>query len=178
MANNIISNGVLLVWSGLGTIQNGSFQLEKCGPSRNQNRSGIAVWIDGPDITDYPILLPGDAGYTDIRSLRNGKRISSFAVAHHGGQASGRPQTNPRLRHSRAAISCGRNNSYGHPLGTSMAKLARDGWHSSGTNPDVFYTENRPTTGTQLGHVMLRWPRSQANTHHCARCNSTLQPHQ
>jgi hypothetical protein len=57
MANDIITNGTLLVWGGSGSPKRGAIELERStGPSGNLNRTGIAVWIAGPskeDLTQF-----------------------------------------------------------------------------------------------------------------------------
>jgi beta-lactamase superfamily II metal-dependent hydrolase len=185
MASALAANGRLLVWGGTGTVARGGIELERCyGLAGNQNRTGLAVWIDGPGAED-PILLPGDAGYKDIGSLKAGRAVHSFAVAHHGGIAPGTPPTNSGNAHSRAAMSYGHSNSYGHPLGGAQTKLAAAGWTLGafpvGTRIDERQTEDRPggpgTTG--LGHIRLRWSGSDMSrpTRLCG-CGCTIEPTQ
>lgn len=95
MANAIATTGTLMVWNGNGILSAGKIDLERCtGPWSNQNRSGIAVWVWGTAGSD-PILLPGDAGYSDVPTLVAGKAIAGVAAAHHGGRATARRQRSP-----------------------------------------------------------------------------------
>jgi hypothetical protein len=124
MARAIAKTGTLMVWNGSGTLSAGAIELERClGPAGNQNRTGLAVWVRGPQSED-PILLPGDAGYDDI-AMRG---ITAFAVSHHGGRASGTPPSRPRGIATRTALSYGHNNQYKHPRNAWLAGLIGSGW--------------------------------------------------
>jgi len=180
MASDVIANGTLVVWNGTGNLTTGAIELERCnGPSGNQNRTGIAVWINGPNAGD-PILLPGDAGYSDIASLRGGgtaRLITSLVVSHHGGNAPGRPPADPGLSVTRAALSFGKANSYTHPLAHSLTALRGAHWSIGpvpGTPIDDRRTEDR--TGG-LGHIRLAWPGSKTSTRSC-HCACSIDPTQ
>lgn len=183
MANALAAKGTLLVWGGTGTLKSGGIEIERCmGPAGNQNRTGIAVWIEGPAPED-PILLPGDAGYKDIPSLHSGRTIQSFAVAHHGGSAPGTPPSNPGNAYTRAAMSYGHKNSYGHPLGGAQTNLKAAGWalgaFPMGTCIDERRTEKNPTGTGQpgLGHIRLRWSGSVCPQRYC-NCGCSIEPTQ
>lgn len=182
MAGAIAATGTLMVWNGSGILQAGAIDLERCaGPAGNQNRTGIAVWVWGPVGSD-PLLLPGDAGYTDLPTLAAGKAISGFAVAHHGGRSSGTPPTRPGGGTPRAALSYGHNNSYRHPLPSSVQGLVASQWviGNPGSGIDERRTEDRQPGGTGghgLGHIRLDWAGGNGPPHACG-CGCTLNPTQ
>ena len=166
----------LLTWIGPGPVRQGAIKLERCtGPSGNQNRTGIAVWVEGPAGED-PVLLPGDAGYRDIPGVRARDPITSLVVAHHGGFAPGTPPTNPGLPESRAAFSFGLPNGYGHPLPASIKSL-------TGSSFAIGYSaaplDDRRTVDRcgGLGHIGLRWASSKRLTPLCT-CGCTISPTQ
>jgi hypothetical protein len=177
MARAIIANGTLMVWNGGSTLSVGALELERCtGPAGNQNRTGIAVWVTGPRGED-PILLPGDAGYADFAM----RTITSFVVAHHGGQAPGMPPARPAGGLSLAALSFGHNNQYKHPLNASLAVLVNQGWAIGYVHAGL--DERRTTVrpggigGTDLGHIRLNWSGGSGPAHGCT-CGCTLSPTQ
>lgn len=187
MASAIGSSGTLLIWPRQGTLRRGQLTLERC-IGNNQNRSGIAVWVDHFDVNaaskcEDPILVPGDAGYLDIPGLtgRKPRQVHSFAVAHHGGQAVGRPPTRPNNPDARAAMSFGPANQYGHPLPRSLAGLRASSWSIGYPHhpTDDRRTEDRNAIGWQapnLGHIGLDWGQ-QKLTVSCT-CGCTLTPTQ
>lgn len=181
MASAIAAKNKLMVWSGSGVLSTGTIDLERCtGPSSNQNRSGIVVWVLGSAGMD-PILLPGDAGYSDIPTLFAGKAIAGFAAAHHGGRAPGRPPAKPATGTPRVALSYGYSNSYRHPLATSLLGLTTSRWtigHPA-TGIDERRTEDRSggAGGTGLGHIRLNWT-GNCGPHHTCRCGCTVDPTQ
>lgn len=179
MANSIIQNGTLMIWNGKGIVKNGAIELERCaGSTGNFNRSGIAVWVNGPDKGDAPILLPGDAGYADIPSLKGSatRSITSLIVSHHGGQAAGPAPSRKNLPAARAAMSFGNNNSYKHPLSRSIKKLKKAGWSIGFPNAsrDDRRTEDRQNG---LGTISLRWKGLGVGTYSC-NCGCTIAPTQ
>lgn len=180
MASSLASTGRLLIWNGWGTIRSGSVELERCtGPAGNQNRTGLAVWITGPNGED-PILLPGDCGYSDIPTFKT-KAITSLAVSHHGGQAAGSPPTDPGLADTKAALSYGHQNSYRHPLPVSLTRLVTAGWTIGTTTAaiDERRTEKRTGSigGSGLGHIGLYWSSSVRSTRTCV-CGCSIDPTQ
>ena len=181
MASSIRGAGTLMVWNGSGILSAGKIDLERCiGPAGNQNRTGIAVWIKGPGACD-PILLPGDAGYSDMPTLAGGQAITGFAVAHHGGRAPGTPPARPGVGVPRTALSYGYNNSYGHPLTNSLTRLGTAGWSIGhpAAGRDERCTEDRPRGkgGAGLGHIRLDWAGGAGPAHSCT-CGCTLNPTQ
>ncbi|WP_440639800.1 hypothetical protein ACSHT2_00160 [Bradyrhizobium sp. PUT101] len=179
MANSIIQNGTLMIWNGKGIVRNGAIELERCtGSTGNFNRSGIAVWVNGPDKSDAPMLLPGDAGYADIPSLKGSapRSITSLTVSHHGGQAAGPAPSRQNLPVARAAMSFGNNNSYKHPLSRSLKKLKKAGWSIGFPNAsqDDRRTEDRQNG---LGTIDLRWKGSSLGTYSC-NCGCSIAPTQ
>lgn len=182
MAASILSSGgKLLIWSGSGILTAGAIELERCsGPSGDQNRSGIAVWVHGPTAAD-PILLPGDAGYSDVASLAAGQAISALVVSHHGGRAAGKPPARPTGQAPRAAFSYGHSNKYGHPLSSSLSDLVASRWQIGhpATGLDDRRTVDRPggVGGLGLGHIRLNWAGG-AGPHHACSCGCTLDPTQ
>lgn len=180
MASAIAQSGKLQVWNGSGTLKTGAIELERCsGPSGNFNRSGIAAWIDGPDDGDNPILLPGDAGYTDIPSLKSSpaRAITALTASHHGGRASGKAPKRPNVSVARVAMSYGTQNSYKHPLAPSITKLQNAGWKIGFPNAakDDRRTEDRGQN--KLGTIGLRWPASSTNAYPC-NCGCSIDPTQ
>jgi hypothetical protein len=180
MASSIVQNGNLLIWNGKGILKNGPIELERCTSSAgNFNRSGIAIWVNGPNDEDKPILLPGDAGYADIPSLKGSaaRSITSLAVSHHGGRAAGRAPSKPNLSIARAAMSFGHKNSYKHPLSPSIKKLQKAGWSIGFPNAtqDDRRTEDRGQNG--LGTIDLRWQGSALGSYSC-NCGCSIAPTQ
>ncbi|ODM74993.1 hypothetical protein [Bradyrhizobium elkanii] len=179
MASSIAQNGNLLIWNGKGILKKGAIELERCtGSTGNFNRSGIAVWVNGPNHQDDPILLPGDAGYSDIPSLKRSVRsITSLVVSHHGGRAPGKAPAKPNLSTARAAMSFGNKNSYKHPLAPSIAKLQKAGWLIGFPKPvqDDRRTEDRGLKG--LGTIDLRWSGSAIGSYPC-NCGCSIEPTQ
>lgn len=180
MASSIAENGNLLIWKGKGILKNGSIELERCtGSGKNFNRSGIAVWVNGPNRVDKPILLPGDAGYVDIPSLKGSatRSITSLVVSHHGGRAAGPVPPPPNLPVARAAMSFGARNSYKHPLSPSIKKLRKAGWSVGFPNAprEDRRTEDRGQNG--LGTIDLRWHGSDLGSYAC-NCGCTIAPTQ
>ncbi|ESZ10198.1 hypothetical protein [Mesorhizobium sp. L48C026A00] len=181
MASAIANTGTLMVWSGSGILSAGKIDLERCtGPSSNQNRSGIAVWVWGSAGSD-PILLPGDAGYSDIPTLVAGKAIAGLVAAHHGGRASGVAPTKPGAGTPRVALSYGHPNSYKHPLANSLQGLTASRWSIGHPAPgiDERRTEDRigGVGGTGLGHIRMNWTGNTGPAHICS-CGCTLDPTQ
>ncbi|WP_454916997.1 hypothetical protein [Xanthobacter sediminis] len=198
MAAGIAAQSKLLLWNAApGTIlSSGSLRLERCdGPAGDQNRTGIAVWVDG-SASASPMLLPGDAGYTDINSLTQGISVTALAVAHHGGRAAGNPPSPSSLGWSRAAFSYGYNNSYFHPLSRSivanggtvspaLTALRNAGWVIGypTASVDERRTEDRRSSygtpsspgGSGLGHIRLSWPGSNHPPFKC-NCGAPLDP--
>lgn len=177
MAGAIARTGRLMVWNGSGTLSAGAIELERCtGPAGNQNRTGLAVWVEGPQGAD-PILLPGDAGYKDF-AMRG---ITAFAVSHHGGRAPGTPPARPGGIATRAALSYGHNNQYKHPLNASLAGLIGSGWAIGHVHAgaDERRTADRSggMGGTGLGHIRLDWSGGSSPAHGCT-CGCTLSPTQ
>lgn len=193
MATALRRTGGLKVWHGApkARLRNGAVEIERCTGTnpKNQNRNGIAVWVDGPNRGDDPILLPGDAGYKDIDSLA-GRAIAGLVVAHHGGTAPGTPPAKP-LAGARPALafSFGSGNKHNHPLATSLTALNDPslGWvvTKPPTPPvDERRTEDRTTTsglhttgGAGLGHIRLDWAGGTSPPHACT-CGCTLDPTQ
>lgn len=200
MAAGIATQNKLLLWNAApGTIlTSGSLRLERCdGPASDQNRTGIAVWVDG-STSASPMLLPGDAGYTDIKSLTQGISVTALAVAHHGGRAAGAPPSPSSPGGSRAAFSYGYKNSYFHPLSRTivassgtvsppLTALTAAGW-SIGyplASVDERRTEDRRSSygapsspgGSGLGHIRLSWPGSNHAPFKC-NCGAPLDPTQ
>lgn len=179
MAGAIAKTGRLLIWNGGGLLKAGSIELERCtGPVGDQNRTGIAVWAEGPAGTE-PILLPGDAGYDDFQA----RTISSFVLAHHGGRAPGTPPARPGGAAPRVALSYGHNNQYRHPRNGSLAPVLGQGWTLGHVHAgaDERRTAMRPggIGGKGLGHIRLDW--SSGTGLPAARicpCGCTLSPTQ
>ncbi|MFG1350226.1 hypothetical protein [Xanthobacter autotrophicus] len=200
MAAGIATQSKLLLWNAApGTIlSSGNLRLERCdGPAGDQNRTGIAVWVDG-SASAGPMLLPGDAGYLDINSLTNGMGVTALAVAHHGGRAAGSPPSPSIPGGSRAAFSYGYNNSYRHPLsrtivasgGTvspALTALTTAGWVIGypTASVDERRTEDRRSSygapsspgGSGLGHIRLSWPGSNHAPFTC-NCGAPFEPTQ
>ncbi|RVJ72529.1 ComEC/Rec2 family competence protein [Sinorhizobium medicae] len=182
MASAIAAAGTLMIWNGSGILQAGKLELERCnGPANNQNRTGIAVWVWGSPGSD-PILLPGDAGYSDIHSLAAGKAVAGLVAAHHGGRAPGRPPVRPGASTPRLALSYGYNNSYTHPLQNSLRGLTASHWHIG--HPAAGVDERRTADrlpggkgGAGLGHIRLNWS-GNFGPHHTCMCGCTLNPTQ
>lgn len=170
-------SATLLTRTGPGPVRSGAIKLERCtGPSGNQNRTGIAVWVEGP-VSEDPVLLPGDAGYSDVPGIVTGDPITSLVVSHHGGFAPGTPPTNPSLPESRAAFSFGLPNGYGHPLPASITRLR--GSPSFAIGYPAARLDDRRTVSRSggLGHIGLRWASSNRLTPHCT-CGCTITPTQ
>lgn len=184
MASAIASTapGALMIWSGTGTLRAGDIELERCtGPATSQNRTGLAVWVWGPNGL-YPILLPGDAGYSDIPNLKAGRTAASLVAAHHGGSAPGTPPMKASVGVPRVALSYGYKNSYRHPLTSSLhALVTASGWSIGhpGTVMDERRTEDRPggAGGSGFGHIRLNWAKHKGSPHSCV-CGCTLDPTQ
>jgi hypothetical protein len=182
MAGALAATGTLMVWKGSGTLKVGSIELERCtGPASNQNRDGIAVWVHGPGGTD-PILLPGDAGYSDVPGLAASRAICGLVVAHHGGRSPGVPPARPGAGTPRAALSYGHSNSYGHPLAGVLSQLRTPSLWGIGhpaAGLDERRTEDRPggTGGPGLGHIRMNWSGNTGTAHSCF-CGCTLDPTQ
>jgi beta-lactamase superfamily II metal-dependent hydrolase len=185
MATALRGAGGLKVWNAVGgsKLRSGSVEIERCTGTGSQNRDGIAVWIHAPDAAEDPILLPGDAGYTDISSLP--RKVHAFVVAHHGGSAAGKPSDMPKPG-VRAALSYGHKNSYGHPLTKHLTDLGKAGWSIGHPHAavDERRTEDRKsasgahsTGGAGLGHIRLDWLGATGAAHSC-RCGCTLNPTQ
>jgi len=181
MVSAIAATGTLMVSNGTGCIRTGNIELERCvGSATNQNRSGIAVWIWEPNGGE-PILLPGDAGYKDIATIKTGRSVASLACAHHGGSAPGKPPPRPTAGAPRIALSYGHGNSYSHPLTGSLSRLTASGWtigHPM-TGADDRRTEDRPggVGGSGLGHIRMNWSGNVGLPHACG-CGCTLDPTQ
>lgn len=180
MASAIAATGTLMVWSGTGVLRSGRIEIERCmGPASNLNRTGIAVWILGSPGKD-PILLPGDAGHSDIPSLTRGKAIAGFVAAHHGGRSVGSPPPRP-TGSPRLAFSYGYANSYKHPLPNSKHALALAHWKIGhpAAGIDERRTEDRPggSGGSGLGHIRMNWSGNIGRHRTCA-CGCTLDPTQ
>ncbi|QIJ45450.1 hypothetical protein G7039_35615 (plasmid) [Rhizobium leguminosarum] len=181
MASSIASNGQLKIWGGNGTISSTSVDLERSvGKGTDLNRSGLAVWVKDPNGTRDPILLPGDAGYKDLRSLL-GRNITSFAAAHHGGKSPGIPPRKSGATSAKVVLSYGLNNGYGHPLPNYIGRLGKQGWAlgQPGAPIDERRTEDRKTVPTHqiaLGNVRLNWGHGRSPPQ-CS-CGCTIEPTQ
>lgn len=174
-ASALISAGTLHVWpSGASSLTSGQIIIELC-TGTTQNTSGLALLIDGPSVSDDPVILTGDAGYSHIPSLTAGKSTHAFVVPHHGGIASGSAAVDLGNPNSRVVISCGPHNSYGHPLPASLSKLTSAGWSlgKAGGRIDDRYSEDlRPA----LGHIGLRWHASLPTPSLCIGCTCSISP--
>lgn len=186
MATAIKNAGILRIWNAAAgtTLRNGAIEIERCSGTGSQNRDGIAVWVHGPDESDDPILLPGDAGYADIGSL-SGRSVHVFAVAHHGGTAAGKAPAGAGAG-GRIALSYGMGNTHNHPLPNSITHLKGQGWSigSPGAPIDERHTVRRTDRsgvtsigGAGLGHIRLVWPGGPGTAHNC-QCGCTLDPTQ
>lgn len=175
----------LMVWSGTTpghhTLQRGQIELERCtnSSSTSQNRTGIAVWVHGPN-NEAPISLPGDAGYGDMKS--SPRTVSGLVVSHHGGTAAGTPFAKPLIagRMPRLAFSYGYKNTYTHPLSRSLGNLSSaptPGWLLGAGGDDRHTAINNPQTKVAPDHIVMDWSANTVLTRSCS-CGCTLQPTQ
>ncbi|MFA6965247.1 MBL fold metallo-hydrolase [Bosea sp. (in: a-proteobacteria)] len=181
MANAIMKTGTLLIWNGSKPIAQGGLTIELCGgPAGDFDRTGIAVWADGPGGAD-PILLPGDAHYTDVPS-HNSRTVSSLVVSHHGGDVGGSPPPKPGTR---LAFSYGDANTYGHPRALPVQDLKNANWkiglHPTAARMDERVTcEFRQGSPGTLGNIRLDWPTSARPPRSCgtSACGATVDHNQ
>jgi len=121
--------------------------LEACeappGALADRNNSGIAMFVRqrrmGP-----AILLPGDADFPSIPSLRGsaGSRLAGLVAPHHGARVTPGCVPDPMSGSpSRLVISVGKDNSYGHPREEAIREYLNRNWELSSTQDRVRCTE-------------------------------------
>lgn len=96
-------------------------------PSSTENENSLVLLVE---VAGVRILLMGDAGNeTERRLLADPERLRSdvLVVGHHGANGSSSAELLAAVAPRTAVISCGAGNSYGHPDGRLLARLAAVG---------------------------------------------------
>lgn len=142
-----------------------SFKLERC-TGKTTNDSGIAVILFGGAAGEKSCLLPGDAGYSYIPSVKPGNtRFSLLSISHHGGRLHSATIPLPE-RDAVAACSVGSGNSYKHPFWETVQAHCVSGW------PIPVSTGH---FGRRPSHVFLPWDGQLQVVPPCPHCgDSTL----
>ena len=156
-AAGLAAKGKLRVWPNtLPSVSVGQLQIVRC-QGKGRNHSGLAVEVAGPR-GEAPILLGGDARYNVVPGALNSS-YTSVVVPHHGADMRNRATpVCPRLPASRAAYSCGVNNSFGHPRNVTERDHDGSGWDHQSRHKVPWIDRNtmalRPVS---LGHIGLTW---------------------
>lgn len=129
-------------------IQAGTVQMEVLHPSAfydagDKNAASLVMKLE---YGDFHALFTGDVGLDGEQRVREqlGKdwKCHLYKAAHHGSKYSNSQQLLEQLKPQVAVISCGENNSYGHPHTEVLERLER-------TGSKVFRTD-------QSGAVMIK----------------------
>lgn len=114
-----------------GKVEIGCLHPEKNSTLQDSNAySGCFLITEG----DFSLLLTGDVegeGEIELKEELNSRGIHSLSVlktAHHGSRFSTTEAFLEDIRPGIAVISCGRENSYGHPAPETLKRLTDKGW--------------------------------------------------
>lgn len=120
----------------------GSFTIEILGPvtyfPEDQNNNSLVLLIT---YEDKRFLLAGDAEEEEENTIlmtQPNLKADVLKVGHHGSSSSTSPRWLGSCAPSLAVISCGKDNSYGHPHGVTLDRL-------NGANCQVFRTDEQGT---------------------------------
>jgi hypothetical protein len=165
-AAELRKRGRLCVWrdGSCKELRIGPLHLERCS-GRTTNDSGIAATIFPSARSRRSCLLPGDADYRHIPSVRSGTAFSRLSITHHGGRL--HSHVIPSAKRGAVAVcSVGVGNTYKHPFLDTFDEHVRGGWSTPLTTG---VTSPRPS------NLMLTWnsaPRIFTGADHGAECSS------
>ncbi len=125
--------GVYTIQAG-GSVTDGGLTLACLHPAGNfegeKNASSQVLYLSYEDVT---VLFTGDVEGEGERRLEQAmeeaeiKNITLLKVAHHGSKYSTSPQFLRQVNPKASIISCGENNSYGHPHEELLERLKEQG---------------------------------------------------
>lgn len=167
-AADLYVRGMLHVWDETwpAVIRKGAIRVERC-TGRTTNDSGLAVTLYPNGKSRRNCLLPGDAGYAHVPSVRAGEAFSSMCLSHHGGRL--HSNLYPKPKHpTTSALSAGPRNSYKHPLFSTVAMHLEQGWS---------FPIPTAMSGQRPCHVLLQWgkpPHVFRGGCHGQSCNSAI----
>ncbi len=113
-----------LVGTGKSTRHRRGARIIRCFGT-SVNGSGLALHLRA---VGRDILFTGDADYHEIPSMR-GIQLSGLQVPHHGGRLSGLTVVPQAFEPSRAVVSCGLPNRYGHPNAATLSNHRAANWN-------------------------------------------------
>ncbi|MEX3969705.1 hypothetical protein [Paraburkholderia caribensis] len=122
-AADLYTRNRLRIWHGPQPVETGSVTLERCTGSTS-NDSGIAVTFKR---RTRNFLLPGDADYQYIPSVRQDVSFSGLCLTHHGGVLHSDIYPTPKRGHV-SVVSSGPRNTYRHPIFATLAAHRKGGW--------------------------------------------------
>lgn len=97
-----------------------------CGPTEDSNEGSLVLYFTNDK--DCDILLPGDISDEVEKMLcQKGllKEADYFIAAHHGSNGSNSLELLQEIKPGGIIISCGKNNSYGHPGERALERMKR-----------------------------------------------------
>ena len=153
-ASQLHLTGNILIWPcALGSVRTPWGEIRKC-TGNTLNTSGLACVVElpmgGAVQSQFRVLIPGDAGYTDIPRLA-GTTFDALVVSHHGGVASGTVPTPSQCACQPFVLPYGIQNTYRHPGQRTVASLLSAGWnHRLDTPSGNIGLEKQSAGGAQL----------------------------
>jgi hypothetical protein len=147
-AAELYAKGSLHIWdhSWPAVINDGPVTIERC-TGRVANDSGLAVTLRRSQKSKQNCLLPGDAAYAYIPSVKAGGSFNVLGMTHHGGRLHSATYPKPK-RSSSSVLSVGPRNSYRHPMFSTLAAHLENGW---GLPIGTAVSGQRPC------HVLVPW---------------------
>jgi hypothetical protein len=147
-AAELYAKGSLHIWdhSWPAVVNDGPVTIERC-TGRVSNDSGLAVTFRRSQNSKQNCLLPGDAAYAHIPSVKAGASFNVLGMTHHGGRLHSATYPKPK-RSSSSVLSVGSRNSYRHPMFSTLAAHLENGW---GLPTGTAVSGQRPC------HVLVPW---------------------
>jgi hypothetical protein len=124
----------------------GGIHVETCN-GKTVNDSGLAVTIYPSRSRRKNCLLPGDASYQYIPSVKSGGKFNTLCITHHGGRLHSSKVPKPK-RGGRTVCSVGAGNTYKHPSLATLLEHCNQGWKMPLTTG---LTQPRPS------HIFVPW---------------------
>jgi hypothetical protein len=161
LISSIKAHGRLLIWpSSVPTMTIGQVRIHQC-TGTSKNASGLAAEVFSTSISNTDsVLLPADAGYSDLPSAASAA-FDAIVCPHHGGRSHS-PQVpgRPAKLYSRLFYSYGPSNSYKHPLPATYTAHDAAAWTDqrvAGRNAPFYVLNTEQRTANGLGHIGFDW---------------------
>ena len=134
------------------TLGRASFQILSpgAGPYEEENDYSLAIRITGGDLS---VILMGDAGKkseTDILKNNNDLSADVLCAGHHGSSSSTTTDFLKRVNPSYIIISCGKDNTFGHPHRSMLSRIKE-------INAGLYRTDLQGTVTLYSDGTKIHW---------------------